>query len=112
MESRSNAAETHFTGLDEAHFFIEQAAFVGCVKDEAVESLGAGPRDELFQEKFRDAAAAPFGFGEDVNDDGVAAVGDADLCAGSFDRMRQDAPELHSDAGNSFVPKVGIRWQP
>ena len=82
------------------------------MKDEAIEALFLRPIDDVFHQESSDAAPAPFRFSEDIEDDGVAAVGDCDLTIRIGEGMRHSITELNTGAGNDLIARIFRAGQP
>ena len=67
------AGKSHLVGSDKPETFVKCTAFVGGVKEKAVEALSSRPVDYSFQQESRDAAFTPFRLGKYVYDDAVAS---------------------------------------
>jgi hypothetical protein len=70
------------------------------------------PRDDFFHQKSGDSVTPPIWLGEDVEDDGVATIGDCDRAVGFTDWMWQDASELNAGTGDDFVRQIGRTAEP
>lgn len=86
--------------------FVKWAAVLGGVKDETIQALFLRPIDDLLHEESSHAAPAPFRFSEDIQDDGVAAIGDGDLAIRIGEGMRQGLSQLNTSAANDFIRRI------
>ena len=71
--SRAVAREFHVVGRDEAEAFVE------CEQDKAIKTLFARPSDDVLDQEGNDASPPPFGFTENIQDDGVTAFGNSSV---------------------------------